>query len=404
MSLISDEGTWSGITHVSPIGGSVLGDILLTLKGQGMDQLDTRVQYDPRKTVSETLYAISDTLAQVYLPCAKMGVGVHTMNVKLKTGQTLKVGLGLGLRLFCHTAIQSDGIVPFAGPSWPGASLDLTVSDGTTGQGLMRCSQPPENYYRCVPPPLYAMDQIDLLEGTGIIGTPSIETARCRYVCHEGIDCEDEPVEAFGRVSNLSYDFMTCVTPASVSGRSGRVEVQFSLDGQIFHRPGRSSQNRETNKNPKVHYHFYRQRMYSRSPAGGPLRGGTRLTITGEGLDGFARTVDLIKGEIRVKYTNFGKFTWYEESAVSMGFAWGAVAPDQHASKGLAELSMRTTLRCDFGGRTSSLFGGGISFNDECQRMEGCYENITIFCAAPPLPATSTAEERQLQVTHRTPP
>ena len=87
MSLISDEGTWSGITHVSPIGGSVLGDILLTLKGQGMDQLDTRVQYDPRKTVSETLYAISDTLAQVYLPCAKMGVGVHTMNVKLKTGQ-----------------------------------------------------------------------------------------------------------------------------------------------------------------------------------------------------------------------------------------------------------------------------------------------------------------------------
>ena len=120
MSFISDEGTWSGITHVSPIGGSVLGDILLTLKGQGMDQLDTRVQYDPRKTVSETLYAISDTLAQVYLPCAKMGVGVHTMNVKLKTGQTLKVGLGLGLRLFCHTAIQSDGIVPFAGPSWPG--------------------------------------------------------------------------------------------------------------------------------------------------------------------------------------------------------------------------------------------------------------------------------------------
>ena len=52
-----------------------------------------------------------------------------------------------------------------------------------------------------------------------------------------------------------------------------------------------------------MHYHFYRQRMYTRSPAGGPLRGGTRLTIRGEGLDGFARTVDIIKEAIRIKYS-----------------------------------------------------------------------------------------------------
>ena len=34
--------------------------------------------------------------------------------------------------------------------------------------------------------------------------------------------------------------------------------------------------------------------MYSRTPAGGPLRGGTRVTIIGEGLDGFGITVDEI--------------------------------------------------------------------------------------------------------------
>ena len=156
MSFISDlkDGVlrWTGITHVSPIGGSAEGDILITLKGQGMDQLDTKVQYDPRKTET-TLYPISDTLAQVYLPCSKMGVGVHTMNLH-SGGQALRAGLGDGLRLICHNALQSDGIVPFAGPSWPGAKLDLTVSDGTTGQGLMRCSQDPENYYRCKPPPM----------------------------------------------------------------------------------------------------------------------------------------------------------------------------------------------------------------------------------------------------------
>jgi len=394
MSFISDVDNvlrWSGITHVSPIGGSVLGDILLTLKGQGMYQLDTRVQYDPRKTVAE-LRPISDTLAQVYLPCLKMGVGVHTMNLRSKGGQTLTVGLGLGLRLICHNALKSDGIVPFAGPSWPGAALDLTVSDGTTGNGLMRCTQPPENYYRCSPPPLYAIDQANLLEGTGIIGAPSVETARCRFVCHEGLGCEDEPVEAFGRVTNLSYYLMTCTTPASISGRSGRVEVQFSLDGQIFHRPGERSQNRETSAQPMRHYHFYRQRMYTRSPAGGPLRGGTRVTITGEGLDGFARTVDLIKEEIRPKYTNFGKKTWYEVSAVRMGFGeasahhiWGSNFPDQHVSQPAVVTSLQATVRCDFGGREVRPRRDQIIFVGACGLGPARVEATLTLTAAPAL-------------------
>lgn len=326
------------ITGVSPIGGSIMGDVLLTLTGHGFDQL-TRVQYDPRGTVS-LLWPISATQAQTYLPCPKMGVGVHTMLVRTVAGNVLTVGSGLGLRLICHATIQSDGVVPFAGPSWPGMELDLTASEG-----LMRCALPPDNYYRCLPPPFHALDQANLLEGTGIYGTPSTETARCRFVCHEDLDCMDEPVEAFGRVANLSYGGMTCVTPASLTGREGRVEVQMSLDGQIFHRPGKSSQNRETNKNPRVHYHFFRQRVYTRTPAGGPLRGGTQLTVVAEGIDGFARTVDKVKEELRVKYLVAGRVTWYHESADAMGFPWGAPRPDQHTSRFAVVASLLNTVR-----------------------------------------------------------
>ena len=96
---------------MSPIGGSVLGDILLTLKGQGMDQLDTRVQFDPRKTVAE-LWPLSATLAQVYLPCSKMGVGVHTMKVRAKTGGgQLEVGLGLGPVSYTHLTLPTNDLV-----------------------------------------------------------------------------------------------------------------------------------------------------------------------------------------------------------------------------------------------------------------------------------------------------
>ena len=65
MSFITDlkDGVlrWTGITHVSPIGGSAEGDILITLKGQGMDQLDDRSKdiiqsrwlIDPKITLQE---------------------------------------------------------------------------------------------------------------------------------------------------------------------------------------------------------------------------------------------------------------------------------------------------------------------------------------------------------------
>jgi hypothetical protein len=45
---------------------------------------------------------------------------------------------------------------------------------------------------------------------------------------------------------------------------------------------------------PRIHYFFYRQRMFTRVPAGGPITGGTRVVITGEGINGAAATYDEI--------------------------------------------------------------------------------------------------------------
>jgi hypothetical protein len=45
---------------------------------------------------------------------------------------------------------------------------------------------------------------------------------------------------------------------------------------------------------PRIHYFFYRQRMFTRVPAGGPITGGTRIVITGEGINGAAATYDEI--------------------------------------------------------------------------------------------------------------
>ena len=166
---------WS-ITRASPMGGSVFGDVLLTLTGHGFDKLQ-RVQYNPRKT-QVSIWAISATRAQTYLPCSKMGLGLHTMLVRLFTGEVQTVGTGDGLKFVCHSSLQSDGLIPFAGPSWPGLAVEVTVSNQ-----LMRCTQPERWFYKCMPPPYTAIDKaLYLNDNTGVSGAPTIETARCRFV------------------------------------------------------------------------------------------------------------------------------------------------------------------------------------------------------------------------------
>ena len=81
-----------------------------------------------------------------------------------------------------------------------------------------------------------------------------------------------------------------------LDGHEGYVEIQLALDGQNFIRPDYQGRNRVR---PKIHYYMFAQRVYSRTPAGGPLRGGTRLTIRGEGLEGYGRTLDYINQMVR---------------------------------------------------------------------------------------------------------
>ena len=57
--------SWA-IEHVSPIGGSIFGDQVLTLTGYGFDLLQ-RVQYNPRKTMASIKVISADaTVAQQY--------------------------------------------------------------------------------------------------------------------------------------------------------------------------------------------------------------------------------------------------------------------------------------------------------------------------------------------------
>ena len=68
-----------------------------------------------------------------------------------------------------------------------------------------------------------------------------------------------------------------------------------ALYGQNFIRPGSTGRNFER---PKIHYFYYPQRVYTRDPAGGPLRGGTTLTVIGEGLNGYGLMIDKINQQI----------------------------------------------------------------------------------------------------------
>ena len=60
-------------------------------------------------------------------------------------------------------------------------------------------------------------------------------------------------------------------------------------------RPGSAARN---SRRPKVYFHTFPQAVYSRSPSGGPLRGGTTLTVVGENLNGYLYHMDKIFDEL----------------------------------------------------------------------------------------------------------
>ena len=90
--------------------------------------------------------------------------------------------------------------------------------------------------------------------------------ASCRWYCTASLGCPDTPVDAYGPVGNVTSSRIECLVPQALAGHKGRVEVQLSLEGQHFIRPDNQGRNRVR---PKIHYFFYRQRMYLRSPGGG---------------------------------------------------------------------------------------------------------------------------------------
>ena len=77
-----------------------------------------------------------------------------------------------------------------------------------------------------------------------------------------------------GRIGNVTDTTVTCLVPPELNGYEGHLEIQVALEGQHFIRPDNQGRNRVR---PKIHYYLFRQRMYSRTPAGGPLRGGTQV-------------------------------------------------------------------------------------------------------------------------------
>ncbi len=174
-----------------------------------------------------------------------------------------------------------------------------------------------------------------------------------------------------------------------------------ALDGQNFIRPGSTGRNFER---PKIHYFYYPQRVYTRDPAGGPLRGGTTLTVIGEGLNGYGLMIDKINQQIiadnlvdklregklwRAPNPNPGPLVLAPAQTQTLTLSlsllpytspsiarsrYNRVAnlpppKSQHSSGGAVRNSLQLNVRCGFGelGHVSVL---SVTFEDECRRQE----------------------------------
>ena len=133
--------------------------------------------------------------------------------------------------------------------------------------------------------------------------------------------------------------------------------------------------------------------MYTRTPAGGPLAGGTRVEIRGEGLNGYGAVIDKINNELID--TNMAerdeKSVWYYRvwrvwPELGLGpWPGKGVGMSEHSSKSAVLLSLKRNVRCRFGDDGSPLEIDAMpDFRDLCRRQEGCLENATFWCVAPP--------------------
>ena len=129
------------ITHVSPSGGSVGDDMLVTFRGTGLLNLRQAI-YKPRYAL-RSVTALSNTEATVLLPCRTMGAGVHDLTVLLQSSSIeYQSSGGTGIRFVCFQEPRFDGSRPVLGPSWPGMKISLTTT-------LLNCFLPSDQLYRC---------------------------------------------------------------------------------------------------------------------------------------------------------------------------------------------------------------------------------------------------------------
>ena len=383
------------ITSISPALATTASDSVVTLRGVGLDQL-VQIRYRSNIRLEARAFDTqSYSEATAVLPCPRLGLGVFTLAVTiLGEGNQEFNAHGeqsggntdpLDAHFLCVASPRHDGMRPFVGPSWPGTTVRLT----TTLHNADRCAgYTPAQKYLCNPPPFNILEQSNLFAATQLEWWPStIDIARCRWVCLSGLGCDDGFVDVIGRVTAAGISTIDCEVPAALSGRTGKVEIQISLDGTNFARPGRLATNTQR---PKYQYYFYYSRIFERAPAGGPLRGGTSVTFIGEGLDGYGAALDAILDNMEAENI-FASNSWYVNSG-------GLPASRQHDSRGAVLISLRNFLKCRVSG-LGEVAATNVQYQYNCNPATtlwpNCFENVSFSCFVPP---SASAQTLQLHI------
>ena len=128
-----------GITGVSPTGGPVSGDTVITLTGFNLDRLERVNLVPPSGTTPFTVHHNSAGEVRFVLPCSVTDFGEFQILVRLTGGleSVPAISHSDGLRLLCHQTPQFDDMYPFVGPSWPGTHVNLLQTRPITHRGGM---------------------------------------------------------------------------------------------------------------------------------------------------------------------------------------------------------------------------------------------------------------------------
>ena len=200
------------IDDVSPSGGALTSDTVVTLRGSGLLRLNRGI-YKPKYSI-RTVTALSDEEATVILPCRTMGTGLHRLTFTVEGSNTEYAGSGgTGLQFVCFAEPRHTAVRPIAGPSWQGSPVVLTST-------MVNCFQPTDQLYRCNPPPFDVLERIDPLAGAQLTAYGRTrEFGRCRWLCSLSFGCSGAPLDVYGPIGNVTSETATCLMPPELNGR-----------------------------------------------------------------------------------------------------------------------------------------------------------------------------------------